>query len=572
MKRERTPMILQITKNDKDVFELINFIAQHYPLHVTQPKRIKEVIDQINFDNLTVIVEENYIDKQYRDCYYSYYSQKYCYYERECVRLTFFDEKLDNDDLIEKDDAYLTNHLVGTIVLRPLHIGNIGLTLLNPRKLKVDGYIRVAEYTFMTFGRKLCVSAFPFSSQDGDVMTCAENALYNLINYYGTRYSDYRAFSPGEISSHLEVATSERVFPSGGVRLLDLAKVLERAHLYPTLYKYDQYEDSFDDIMISYCESGIPFLFAAFHHVVTCIGFEEIQGDCQYEVSHFSKDNETYYLLSAAQFIKSNIFMDDNKYPYSKSTLKDLASEYYEFDDTDYESENGDEENGPRNDPEERYIITENTLANVDMKDVALIVPLHKRIYLEATHAREIFFTHFLLNKQFVTNIQKEYSDNTWGTQENNPLVYRFFLTTARNYKSFKREHEQSSDIRTNIILNPFPHFIWIMEISTSDLFKEKKGCVEIILDASSSFNSQENAILSIRYYNHYLFTPDIIELMNEPVPTSYSTPGLWDNMEKDFQNQALTTMFEVLYTDKNTNSNVSATFDMFSEYNLERM
>ena len=99
-------MILQITKNDKDVFELINFIAQHYPLHVTQPKRIKEVIDQINFDNLTVIVEENYIDKQYRDCYYSYYSQKYCYYERECVRLTFFDEKLDNDDLIEKDDAY----------------------------------------------------------------------------------------------------------------------------------------------------------------------------------------------------------------------------------------------------------------------------------------------------------------------------------------------------------------------------------------------------------------------------------------------------------------------------------
>ena len=110
------------------------------------------------------------------------------------------------------------------------------------------------------------------------------------------------------------------------------------------------------------------------------------------------------------------------------------------------------------------------------------------------------------------------------------------------------------------------------MEISTSDLFKEKKGCVEIILDASSSFNSQENAILSIRYYNHYLFTPDIIELMNEPVPTSYSTPGLWDNMEKDFQNQALTTMFEVLYTDKNTNSNVSATFDMFSEYNLERM
>ena len=68
-------MILQITKNDKDVFELINFIAQHYPLHVTQPKRIKEVIDQINFDNLTVIVEENYIDKQYRDCYYSYYSQ-----------------------------------------------------------------------------------------------------------------------------------------------------------------------------------------------------------------------------------------------------------------------------------------------------------------------------------------------------------------------------------------------------------------------------------------------------------------------------------------------------------------
>ena len=51
-------------------------------------------------DDLLVVKESNYVDRAYRDSYYDYYSTKLRSYNRNCVRLSFFDSGVDADGIL----------------------------------------------------------------------------------------------------------------------------------------------------------------------------------------------------------------------------------------------------------------------------------------------------------------------------------------------------------------------------------------------------------------------------------------------------------------------------------------
>ena len=192
-------MIYQYKITDEnDWIEFFWELQQDYPIYVREVRRLKDILLQFNNTEFTVVAEPDYVDKQYRDSYYSYFSQKYTEYERNCLRLAFFEGKISQEQFA--DCTYdLEKIFIGTVVLRPLEIGNIGQTLLNPKKLNVKGYFRTCVFRVMVYGRKLNIEAFPYSSQDGETMTCAETVLFNLIYYYGTKYSEYRVLMPSEI-------------------------------------------------------------------------------------------------------------------------------------------------------------------------------------------------------------------------------------------------------------------------------------------------------------------------------------------------------------------------------------
>ena len=131
MKSKGVTMIYQYKiDNDKGLIECFLELQHDYPVYIREIERILNVLKQFRSKTFTVVTEENYVDRQYRDSYYSYFSQKYTQYERNCLRLAFFEGRISQEQFSDCN-FNLEKIFIGTVVLRPLEVGNIGQTLEN---------------------------------------------------------------------------------------------------------------------------------------------------------------------------------------------------------------------------------------------------------------------------------------------------------------------------------------------------------------------------------------------------------------------------------------------------------
>src|ERR1035437_1078306 len=83
----------------------------------------------------SVLIEKNYIDKDYRSTYYNFYAKKGQTYRADCVRLHFFDETVAFDEnalQLRCSDTRLQDHYFGYMILRPTGIATIGRSILSP--------------------------------------------------------------------------------------------------------------------------------------------------------------------------------------------------------------------------------------------------------------------------------------------------------------------------------------------------------------------------------------------------------------------------------------------------------
>ena len=155
-----------------------------------------------------MLCEGDFEDTVYRDANYTYFSRKFTRYERNCKRLSFFKGELVPSSLYHfssETDRLLQERFIGICVLRPVRYGEIGKTVLAPGKLRLPGcYLRTAPFTFSVLGRHLCVEGFPFSSQDTETMSCAEVTVWSILEYYGTRFPEFRTVLPSQILTELE--------------------------------------------------------------------------------------------------------------------------------------------------------------------------------------------------------------------------------------------------------------------------------------------------------------------------------------------------------------------------------
>jgi hypothetical protein len=136
-----------------------------------------------------------------------------------------------------------------------------------------------------------------------------------------------------------------------------------------------------------------------------------------------------------------------------------------------------------------------------------IIVPLYKRIYLEAYEAK-----HFVLNFLLV---------GPYPVQGNQQILLRFFLTSSRSFKdSLSTNDSFSYDVKEKILSKPLPKFIWVGELSSKDLIKEKKANGLIILDATEA-NINTNKPLVFAAYGGNIVEPDFVtgELVRKPIP-----------------------------------------------------
>lgn len=606
---------------DDLVFQLIN----HYPLYVQEPERLKSIINHFEIKDpkfITLIVETDYVDRQYRDSYYSYFSQKYSEFKRNCIRLIFFEGKYKYSDF-QGNTSIIDEDIIGIIVLRPLNVGNIGHTLINPQKIDIKGYIQTCNYKIMVCGQKFIINAFPYLSQDNETMSCAETSLYNLIQYYSEKYCEYRIMMPSEILKILENSSYERVLPSHGVDDICMAKVLQSGHFHPRLYPYD-IEDgqNFEELFYIYVESGIPFILGLPQHSVICIG----HGPVDFEVTNHKLEDivlcdntEGYdiYTLSSSQLIDYYIFMDDNHSPYYASTIDELTKLYfenmdylieYDWEELEEDIFGSDEDNNLGNNTNEENIsYSKEALLKMKKRFDSLLVPLYKRVFLDASRAKSIFDVHFIKNPDFIKKIQESYNDTSWGYSQTNPLVWRIFLASSNSYKNHKCRTANNFDLFEYYSTQSYPRFIWVLEISTLEDFSQKKARVEVLLDATSSRNSDTWAIFSISYKKHLVFVPNIIKTNNDfseinlETPKEETNPNVtntlnnkikttinpyinilpddtltsknnvsWETINDNVKNRHLMDIFKLLYY--NENPFVGDTFDIFVESNLKEI
>jgi hypothetical protein len=552
--------------------ELLGLLRKAHLSYINQPSKLREIIESFGPDELTVFVEPDYIDKQHSDSYYNYFSQKHHEYKRKCVRLIFFDGTIDRGAFANKElrDCFFDELLIGTIVLRPLITGNIGNVLLDPQKLAVRGYFRTCKYKVFLLGRKLTIRAFPFSTQDGESMVCAETVLFNLLRYYGEKYAEYRTMMPSEILKCVEDNSYQRVLPSNGIKIEYMCKVLSVARLFPRLYSVDSEVDARKELericnlAYYYIESGIPFILGLPAHVVICVGHgraaeinEEMlsnNDDC-YKAGYYKEsdgdglERENVYYLNTAKLHRKLIIMDDNKNPYEEISIEKLANEYLE----QMRKRDTGAANAASGEKEETHALGGRDNA---VEHISILVPVYQRIYMDAAKAESIFCKCFLEKPRFIALLRKSCSIEHLGIK-GNPIVFRMFLATARSYKAFKNMHTDNDKLQQFYTEEPLPRFIWVMEVTDIAHYKENRALAEIILDATATEHTPTQGILSVGLKKRLVFISQKTDVNEIDWRNRIFNFYDYDNAETVDGNAADTEMASGADTDYNNNASV---------------
>jgi hypothetical protein len=417
------------------------------------------ICEYLNSSAKTVVIEKGYIDADYRDTYFNFFSRKFAQYPSKTIRANFFTDKI-SPQMLFKLDRYQDKY-IGFIVLRPNRVTAIGRTILDPGKLDfVSGHICTAEYPVHILGAELKAKGFPYMSQDTDVTVCAHAACWMIFRYFSQRYSRYAEKWPYEVSQLTKDVSTGRLVPSKGLTAYQVTEMFANFGFSPEIYIRGQHQALFDQLLYMYVESGLPVVAALSKHAhaITIIG----------HVSNYNIDLPKTP-ASSDDYLLGFIANDDNFLPYHAIRKKDPTpvSGYW----SKYKGEDID----------------------------TFIVPLYEKIHLSAEHV-------VMLSKEILT-------DSTLGLNvRSNLLKYenvitRTFLTSSKSFKKMRRGDSLPFGIAGVYCEMAMPKFIWVCEISTPALFKEGKIVGEILFDATAN-PYDRLAFLSIHY-------PDVL-LLND--------------------------------------------------------
>ena len=264
-----------ITDISQAVPEILRFIADPEVYDKSDEGQdientLYQFVDELR-DDLFVLIEYPYVDRVYRDSYYTYFASKHNAYFRDCIRVAFFSDKITERHFREeKFRARLQETFLGFAIIRPTFPNVIGRSWLHRRAL-VEAQFEQCSYTtnVLINGVKLDVAGFPHSSQDAESISCAETTIWALMEYFGSRYPDYKPTLPSHILRVLSRYAKQRLLPSSGLTVDQISFALKEFGFGTYIYSADDaYGDDLENIIATYVESGIPIIAAIANHTV----------------------------------------------------------------------------------------------------------------------------------------------------------------------------------------------------------------------------------------------------------------------------------------------------------------
>ncbi len=235
-----------MAKKDTDIFNIV------YPFNQIKDKLggsfqanyIYDYLSEINAK--TVVIEENYIDKDYLIDYAKFYARSFNTDEKFTRRLHFFSEDFSNYDFQKiltngKNEGFekLNNCYLGFVVMKPINdefgFPLIGRTILKTYDTEVNPGHEYRVYNTdihkaSLFGIPLKIDSLPFQTQDKAVGACATTACWIALHPLSALFGTQRE-SPFEVTEKSVSFTSleERNFPNTpGLSLLQMKVILIR--------------------------------------------------------------------------------------------------------------------------------------------------------------------------------------------------------------------------------------------------------------------------------------------------------------------------------------------------------
>jgi len=414
--------------NDDDDFGDLKFLI---------PSQLDNLLKKLK-DNIWFVIERPYVDRHYRDTYYTFHSSKFFKTGRNCIRIHIFEEKLTKDDLLDIKIG-LNERYRGFFIIRPLMHHILGRSLISPKAFINNNFICcLTKGRISLLGRNLMVYGFPHIAQDEETHTCAESALWCHIEYYGSKYHQYKSLLPSKIIKTLLDSPEHRILPSIGLTYIELAKCLNDNGFQCLIYNNasDNEKELFFQLLRIYVESGIPLLLVLSNtkdaHAVLAIGHETD------ESLHDVKGS--WIDISCKD--KKMVFIDDNMPPYQIASLSAPTAHYCN------------EMN--------------------DMKIESFIVALPVHVYLVAEKTYDLMSIIF--------------DDENIGLHTfNGKWITRLLLTGSQSFKNFVLNDDDNSikmprEIKEPLLSLSLPKFIWMCELYRPENFNQNGYCSGLLL------------------------------------------------------------------------------------------
>ena len=409
-----------------------------------EPTRIvKKLKANITSRVKAVLVEHDYLDKDYRSTFYNFYAKKGRPYRTDCVRLHFFDEQVSFNGLSdENSERRLGDHYYGYMVLRPTIRGTLGRSVLSP-DIRVDARGRAIQALHHVHlqGHRLGVWGFPSMDQHVDITTCAHVACWAVLRHYSENYSEYREYLVHDIAKLVTGFEPGGISPSRGLYEWEAERVFNAAGCFPVIVSRDELtDDEFFGQLLAYLESGFPLFIGmdlgGVGHAIVAAGY-------------------SWKTLAAAPSDGSNhvwgqvdklLTVDDNLLPYVSVPLDESTSDGAE---PDYTTDNFG----------------------------SFIVALPEKIGYPAEAMAKY---RDVLQQSLVKSM---------GCDEESVRLHRYFMTTISELRRYARNNEsQLGETLVELLMRlDTAQFVWVVEFSSVEQWRGGRVAVRGIVDASAS-------------------------------------------------------------------------------------
>ena len=235
------PHVLEVVPYS--IAALKRFLSRKSTPHVVEAKLHTRYFETY-FDRVgaaTIVLESEYIDRDFLEDFAGYYVRCFPEYERKCSRLHFFNSRFSRSDLIRALDGSssvarrLQRAYLGFMVVKPLPQTIFGRTCLATYPEQQGRAFPITRvYEANLCGLNLPVKSLAYQEQDRVAAACATSALWSVFHGTGKLFH-HRIPSPVEITqaANLIVASGSRSLPSQGLSANQIAAAMRTVGLEP---------------------------------------------------------------------------------------------------------------------------------------------------------------------------------------------------------------------------------------------------------------------------------------------------------------------------------------------------